>query len=203
MSRVKNQEKICYAILGTLWRTPLIFRGPMQKRPAQSCYVRGKGALTWADTSHIERIRRAHAQKHNITKQNWGKNQESKRPWFYKQYQSGSCSFFKDHEVLGHGMAYMCFLSSSGASISTFRKRLSLYKEKWSKKRPRGCSTRTELGSKGVSAVVCKSQVDSVFNGNSVCNVLEKCDIHSKTADSQLNNLNPDEYDRAFFKSIL
>ena len=67
-----------------------------------------RGVLTWADTSRIERIRRAHAQKHSITKQNWGKNQENKRPWFCKQFQSGACNFFRDHEVSGCLHRHIC-----------------------------------------------------------------------------------------------
>ena len=66
------------------------------------------GVLTWADTSRIERIRRAHAQKHSVTKQNWGKNQENKRPWFCKQFQSGVCNFFRDHEVSGRVHKHIC-----------------------------------------------------------------------------------------------
>ena len=37
--------------------------------------------LDWSDTSRIERIRRAHAQKHtNFNRQNWGRNEAGKKP---------------------------------------------------------------------------------------------------------------------------
>ena len=79
----------------------------------------GKGALTWADTSRIERIRRTHAQKHNTSKPNWAKNQENKRPWFCKQFQSGTCNFFKDHEVSGQLHRHICaFCLSQGRQLA-------------------------------------------------------------------------------------
>ena len=78
-----------------------------------------RGVLTWADTSRIERIRRAHAQKHNISKPNWGKNHENKRPWFCKQYQTGVCNFFKDHEVSGRLHRHICaFCLSQGRQLT-------------------------------------------------------------------------------------
>ena len=78
-----------------------------------------RGALTWADTSRIERIRRAHAQKHSTSKPNWAKNQENKRPWFCKQYQSGNCNFFKDHEVSGRLHKHICaFCLAQGRQLT-------------------------------------------------------------------------------------
>ena len=44
-----------------------------------------RGVLTWEDTERIDRIRRAHAQKHlsQSKQQNWGKASENqKKPWF-------------------------------------------------------------------------------------------------------------------------
>ena len=63
-----------------------------------------RGVLTWEDTECIDRIRRAHAQKHfsQSKPQNWAKTSENqKKPWFCKYYQQGICSQNKDHDVNG------------------------------------------------------------------------------------------------------
>ena len=80
----------------------------------------------------------------------------------------------------------MCLLLISGASIDTFRKRLSFCKKKWAKKRPRGCSAVAKLGSKNISTVTVTQQVDSAFTSNSECSVVDKCDFNSSVADSPL-----------------
>ena len=69
-----------------------------------------RGAVTWDDTAPIDRVRRAHAQKHVQNFKNYGKNGEvsSKRPWFCKMYQLGSCLFAKDHESNGKLHRYIC-----------------------------------------------------------------------------------------------
>ena len=63
--------------------------------------------VVWSDTAMIDRIRRAHAQKHQ-NRQNWGFRQQEKRPWFCKNFQTGSCSFNKDHEVGGKLHRHIC-----------------------------------------------------------------------------------------------
>ena len=64
-----------------------------------------RGSMKWSDTTRIDRIRRAHAQKHTSFKSNWVKNSDSKKPWFCKAFQTNVCRFQKDHEVNGktHG----------------------------------------------------------------------------------------------------
>ena len=57
-----------------------------------------RGKVTWTDTARIDRIRRAHQQKHQ-NKSNWGSKFIEKRPWFSKNFQTGNCSFGKDHEI--------------------------------------------------------------------------------------------------------
>ena len=52
-----------------------------------------RGVLTWADTSRIERIRRAHAQKHSVTKQNWGKTRKIKDLGFVSNFKVGHVIF--------------------------------------------------------------------------------------------------------------
>ena len=66
-------------------------------------------ALDWSDTNRLDRIRRAHVQRHtNFTKQNWTKGENSKRPWFCKPLQTGVCNFNKDHEVGGKTHRHVC-----------------------------------------------------------------------------------------------
>ena len=63
--------------------------------------------LTWLDTTRIDHIRRAHAQKHQ-SKQNWGNKVGEKRPWFCKNFQTGTCSYSKDHETGGKLQKHFC-----------------------------------------------------------------------------------------------
>ena len=68
-----------------------------------------RGILNWGDTEKIDRIRRAHAQKHQNSKQAWGKSTfDNKKPWFCKQYQTNSCTFSKDHESFGKTQKHIC-----------------------------------------------------------------------------------------------
>ena len=68
------------------------------------------------NTERIERIRRAHVQKHSTDKQNWARDSEpQKKPWFCKFYQTGMCSQTKDHELLGKdSQVYLYVLCRSG-----------------------------------------------------------------------------------------
>ena len=61
------------------------------------------------DTTRIDRVRRAYAQKHQSSgRQNWGQKIGEKKPWFCKQYQSGSCTFEKDYETGGKTHRHIC-----------------------------------------------------------------------------------------------
>ena len=82
-----------------------IFLGLVQKQ-VMLC-ERERGKLTWADTTRIDRIRRAHAQKHQ-NKQNWGTRMGEKHPWFWKNFQMGSCTYNKDHETGGKLQKHIC-----------------------------------------------------------------------------------------------
>ena len=81
-----------------------------------------RGVLTWEDTKRIDRIRRAHAQKHfsQSKQQNWGKASENqKKPWFCKYYQQGTCSQNRDHDVNGRTHRHICaFCLSSGKQLA-------------------------------------------------------------------------------------
>ena len=57
-----------------------------------------RGTVRWENGDRIDKIRRAHAQKHvSQNRQNWGR-QDNKKPWFCKNFQNKACSHSKDHE---------------------------------------------------------------------------------------------------------
>ena len=67
-----------------------------------------RGTVQWEDGDRIDRIRRAHAQKHVAYRPNWGKQESSKKPWFCKNYQNNTCTFAKDHETNGKLHRHIC-----------------------------------------------------------------------------------------------
>ena len=67
-----------------------------------------RGNLTWHDTDRIDRIRRAHAQRHT-TRQNYSRNSDvGRKPWFCKAFQGGTCSYNKDHDQNGKLQRHIC-----------------------------------------------------------------------------------------------
>ena len=77
-----------------------------------------QGNVSWSETQKIDRIRRAHAQRHNTARQNQKPTYGSK-PWFCKQYQSGNCAHKKDHEMNGRLQKHVCsFCLSLGKMFS-------------------------------------------------------------------------------------
>ena len=135
-----------------------------------------RGVLKWADTSLIERIRRAHAQKHSVTKQNWGKNQENKRPWFCKQFQSGACNFFRNHEVSGRLHRHICaYCLSQGRQLVHAEKDCHFARKNGPKNDQGGCSARSQLGSKHVKSLADRKQSVEVYGVKSKSDVQEKC----------------------------
>ena len=78
-----------------------------------------RGTVCWSDTNRIDRIRRAHAQKHSSGKQNWvKKDQDGKKPWYCKLYQTGQCQFHRDHEYAGKIQRHICSFCLSQGRIS-------------------------------------------------------------------------------------
>ena len=68
-----------------------------------------RGTLTWEDTARIDRVRRAHAQKHVSIAKSWSKSSEGKtKPWYCRFFQLGTCKFDKDHEVGGKLHRHIC-----------------------------------------------------------------------------------------------
>ena len=63
-----------------------------------------RGTVCWADTSRIDRIRRAHAQKHNhFTKQNWVKKiRNQKSHGFVNCTKLASANFKKTTNLVGN-----------------------------------------------------------------------------------------------------
>ena len=78
-----------------------------------------RGTVCWSDTSRIDCIRRAHAQKHNFGKQNWvKKDQHVKKSWFCKLYQIGQCQFHRGHDYAGKLQKHICSFCLSQGRIS-------------------------------------------------------------------------------------
>ena len=59
-----------------------------------------RGSLQWEDLDHIDRIHRAHAQKHVSSRSGWDKplDHSGRKPWYCKNYQIGVCNHSHDHE---------------------------------------------------------------------------------------------------------
>ena len=79
-----------------------------------------RGTVCWSDTSRIDQITGAHAQKHNhFGKQNWAtKGQDSKKPCYCKLYQIGQCQFSKDDEYGGKIQKHISSFCLSQGHIS-------------------------------------------------------------------------------------
>ena len=68
-----------------------------------------RSSLQWEDTDRIDRIRRAHAQKHAPGKGGWAKPSDpGRKPWFCKNFQSGNCTYTQDHEFNGKLQKHIC-----------------------------------------------------------------------------------------------
>ena len=67
------------------------------------------GSLQWEDTDRIDRIRRAHAQKHAPGKGGCPKPSDpGRKPWFCKNFQFGTCTHTRDHEFKGKLQKHIC-----------------------------------------------------------------------------------------------
>ena len=69
-----------------------------------------RGSLQWEDMDRIDRIRRAHAQKHVAGRGGWAKPSDlsGRKPWFCKSFQTGVCSHTGDHENNGKLQRHIC-----------------------------------------------------------------------------------------------
>ena len=94
-----------------------------------------RGSITWFDTDRIDRVCRAHAQKHsNPQKQNWvkgGGGEFYRKPWFCKNYQTNSCQHQKDHEVNGKIHKHVCAFCLNSGRILAHSERDCTFAKKW------------------------------------------------------------------------
>ena len=68
-----------------------------------------RGSLKWEDTDRIDRICRAHAQKHAPARGNWARPSGlGRKPWFCKNFQSGTCTHTRDHRSNGKTQKHIC-----------------------------------------------------------------------------------------------
>ena len=69
-----------------------------------------RGSLQWEDMDRIDRIQRAHAQKHVVNRNGWAKpsDHSSRKPWFCKGFQTGVCTHTRDHESNGKLQRHIC-----------------------------------------------------------------------------------------------
>ena len=115
----ESKKDIMISYLGDLMEdaTDFSWQGAKAAHAVLLCEME-RGSLSWEDTERIDRVRRAHAQKHvPSSKQNWARAE--KKPWFCKSFQSNSCSHQKDHEVNGRLNRHICdFCLTLGKQLS-------------------------------------------------------------------------------------
>ena len=101
--------KKCFITSLTSWKMQPTFLGRMLRPHMRSFCAKWKGGvLDWSHMERIDRIRRAHAQKHTKKRQNWVKNDSEKKPWYCKLYQLGTCFHARDHEHNGKTYKHIC-----------------------------------------------------------------------------------------------
>ena len=86
-----------------------------------------RGSLQWEDLDRIDRIHRAHAQKHVSGRSGWSKplDHSSRKPWYCKSYQLGTCVHPRDHESNGKIHKHICsFCLAGGQAGGASRKRM-------------------------------------------------------------------------------
>ena len=102
-----------------------------------------RGALDRTDTNRIDRIHRAHAQRHtNSNRQTWTKNADTRHPWFCKAYQSGTCSSTKDHEVQGKLHKHICAYCLSNGRHMNHQEKSAIFQRKMSIQKMSNCPSR-------------------------------------------------------------
>ena len=100
-----------------------------------------RGSLQWEDTDRIDRIQRAHAQKHAPGKGGWAKPSDpGRKPWFCKNFQSGNCTHTRDHEFNGKLQKHICaFCLMGGIQLGHAEKDFQKFQEAKPQKRPSSC----------------------------------------------------------------
>ena len=77
-----------------------------------------KGTVCWTYTDRINRIRRAHTDKHSASGQNWGGGWLQMKTWFCKAYQLGTCTHTKDHELMSKLQKHICAFCVTQGKVS-------------------------------------------------------------------------------------
>ena len=91
--------------------TDFLWQGAKAAHAVLLCQFERGGQI--GKTARIDRIRRAHAQKHVSGVKTWAKIDKTQEPWYCKQFESGSCMYNKDHEVSGKLHKHLCSLGLS------------------------------------------------------------------------------------------
>ena len=95
-----NQRKnIMVSYLSDLMEDAIDFtwQGAKAAHAVLKCQME-RGSLQWEDTDQIDRISRAHTQKHAPARGVWARpSNPGKKPWFCKKFQSGTCTHTRDH----------------------------------------------------------------------------------------------------------
>ena len=79
--------------------TDFLWQGAKAAHAVLLCEFERK-ALNWEDTARIDRIRRAHAQRHITTSRPWSKTEKMQKHWFCKHFQNGSCTLTKTMRLM-------------------------------------------------------------------------------------------------------
>ena len=114
-----KRKDLMVAYLGDLMEdaTDFSWQGAKAAHAVLMCEME-RGSVRWEDTERLDRIRRAHAQKHIPTnKQNWARG--DKKPWFCKNFQTNACAHKKDHESNGRLHKHICaFCLANGRQLN-------------------------------------------------------------------------------------
>ena len=116
-----KRRNVMVAYMGELMEdaTDFSWQGAKAAHAVLLCEME-RGKVTWEDQSRIDRIRRAYAQKHvGPSKSSWQKTgEQTRKPWFCKNFQTGICSSGKDHETNGKLHRHICaFCLSMGKQL--------------------------------------------------------------------------------------
>ena len=98
-------------------------------------YGMERGLLNWTDVNRLDRLRRAHAQKHAYSVKSNSKNDVMRKPWLCKAYQQGTCQYEKEHEFNKKIQKHICAFCFSHRRQLAHPERDCHFKKKQSKKR--------------------------------------------------------------------
>ena len=127
--------------------------------------MRWRGAPCAGKTQTVERIHRAHAQKHTVSKQNWGKHQDVafRKPWFCKLYQTGQCTQNKDHDLGEKTHRHVCAHCLQQGRILPHPEKYCQNKSQFLKNE-QGAAQAGKLGSNSTDQQITNVVVDTSFN---------------------------------------